>query len=106
METNKQLFEYIGSIGEYHGSDTFIIDNTGSHPDKDKGQREYIVFVKGGLSFDISKEYNGTKGEPEFEYFFTIRWEGPLMITSAKEALAYLYFINEGNNHFPQKKKE
>lgn len=103
MEKNQELFEYIVGIGEYNG-DTFIIDNTGDYG-KQKGEKHFIVFVKGGLRFDISKELDDSQKEPVWIYFFLSEWEGPTGITEAKEALAYLYFINEGNNHFPQLNK-
>lgn len=100
MTNEKRLFNYINSVGVYNG-DTFIMDNTGAYG-KQRGEKHYIVLAIGGLRFDISKELNDDQEPAIWDYSFMIVWEGPLNITTAKEALEYLYFINRDNKHFSQ----
>lgn len=81
MERNfkKILFEFIHSHGPMFGDKFCIIDNTGP---KAEGSIHYRVFVKGGISFDISRDGN--------EYEFNSVWEGPLKIDMSVHVLAVL----------------
>lgn len=78
----KILFDFIHGYGPMFGNDFSVIDNTG----RLSTGTQYHVFLKGGISFDISNEPCGG----EFEYDFVPGWEGPFDTRTAQDVLGVL----------------
>lgn len=79
----KILFDFINKIGPGFLENFCIIDNTGKLAGTSK---HYRVFMKGGISFDISHEPGGG----ETEYDFIPEWEGPFETKTAEGVLGLL----------------
>lgn len=100
MSYEQQLFNYINALGPVmsYNKNLVIIDNTGEYG-KQKGEKHYIVFVKGGLKFDISKELDDSVKEVQkWIYFVNVDWEGALNTTNAQEIIALLTALGQGDN--------
>ena len=90
MKTTKDLFELVESIGELLQGGLHIIDNTPEYPEHEES-KEFRVYHKSGICFDISKEVeleNEETGEiEEWSYPLYNEWDG----FDNKETLQELY---------------
>lgn len=89
QQNDQRLFEYIDSIGpvmNYKGS-LSIYDNTGKFA---QGGKTYTCFIKGGIQFEISKEFFGPTS---WEYYFNDIWEGPFDAATSTDIIATLLWL-------------
>lgn len=92
---DQTLFNFIHAHGDACWKEDFcIIDNTGEYGKK-TGETHYRVFVKGGVSFDISKEVFGDL-PGHFGYSFTSQWEGPYSVMTSSDVLKILRMLGYG----------
>lgn len=93
---DQTLFNFINTYGDaYWAEDFCIIDNTGEYGRKN-GEKHYRVFVKGGVSFDISKEILGDL-PGQFGYCYLSGWEGPYGVMNSTNALKVLRMLGYGD---------
>lgn len=91
------LFKFLMLWGSgYWGEDFNIFDNTGEYG-KQKGETHMRVFVKGGISFDISKELDESdESKKVFQYDFISGWEGAYSCMTATDVISVLIMLGHG----------
>lgn len=89
---DRRLFDFIHSIGDVFNYRGIICIENNNGPNAGENNH-YIVFVKGGILFEISREKSEKE---EWEYFITIQWRGPWEAKDATDILAALTVLNHG----------
>lgn len=92
QQKNKKLYAIIASIGPVYGTNFYIIDNSGKRNGENAG-KAFIVFLKGGIRFEISK----SPSEYEQIVELTIDWHGIYNAQNAEDILALLPIIAKGD---------
>lgn len=96
MNHNQGLFDIINELGPILSDYICVFDNTSKQGIAD-GEKHFHVFLKGGIRFDVSKEWD-EKDEynKELMYCTRIYWAGPFNAETATDVLAVLTMLNHG----------